>query len=327
MKNKTKFLLAAGAGLLSALLIILLRFVDVEAIGPQGTSIGLAQINQFFFKLFGVHLLWYTITDWLGVAALLTAAVFALAGLVQLIKRRSLLKVDKEIFALGVLYSAVIGIYVLFERVVMNYRPIILPGCTKPEASFPSSHTMLVCVMMGSAFLIMHRYIKNKNLCRILQGICAVTIAVTVAGRLISGVHWFTDICGGILISTALLALFSGVVSVMKQDYSFRLEEKQDYRAVESLIRESFWNVYKPGCSEHFVMHTLRDDPAFVKELDFVMELNGDIIGQNMFMKTVIEADDGSTVPVLTMGPICITPALKRKGYGKALLDYSLEKA
>ena len=300
MKNKTKFLLAAGAVLLSALLIILLRY-------------------QFFFKLFGVHLLWYTITDWLGVAALLTAAVFALAGLVQLIKRRSLLKVDKEIFALGVLYSAVIGIYVLFERVVMNYRPIILPGCTKPEASFPSSHTMLVCVMMGSAFLIMHRYIKNKNLCRILQGICAVTIAVTVAGRLISGVHWFTDICGGILISTALLALFSGVVSVMKQDYSFRLEEKQDYRAVESLIRESLWNVYKPGCSEHFVMHTLRDDPAFVKELDFVMELNGDIIGQNMFMKTVIEADDGSTVPVLTMGPICITPALKRKGYGKAL--------
>ena len=100
-----------------------------------------------------------------------------------------------------------------------------------------------------------------------------------------------------------------------------------DHRAVETLIRESFWNVYRPGCSEHYVIHVLRDDPAFVKELDFVMEQGGELIGQNMFMRTVIEADGGGTVDVLTMGPICITPALKRKGYGKILLDYSLEKA
>ncbi len=106
-----------------------------------------------------------------------------------------------------------------------------------------------------------------------------------------------------------------------------RLERKEEYRAVENLVRESFWNVYRPGCSEHYVIHVLRDDPAFVKELDLVMELDGDLIGQNMFMKTIIEADDGRTVPVLTMGPIGITPELKRKGYGKALLDYSLEKA
>ena len=110
-------------------------------------------------------------------------------------------------------------------------------------------------------------------------------------------------------------------------DITFRSEEKTDYSAVENLIRESFWNVYRPGCSEHYVMHVLRDDPAFVKELDFVMLKNGRLIGQNMFMKTVIEADDGKTVPVLTMGPICITPELKRKGFGKMLLDYSLEKA
>lgn len=108
---------------------------------------------------------------------------------------------------------------------------------------------------------------------------------------------------------------------------SFRLEEKQDYRAVENLIRESFWNVYRPGCSEHYVIHVLREDPAFVKELDFVMELDGTLIGQNMFMRTVINADDGRDIPVLTMGPICITPELKRKGYGKQLLDYSMEKA
>ncbi len=112
-----------------------------------------------------------------------------------------------------------------------------------------------------------------------------------------------------------------------KNNYNIRLEEKEDYREVENLIRESFWNVYRPGCSEHYVIHMLRDDPAFVKQLDFVMEQNGKLIGQNMFMKTVINADDGRDIPVLTMGPICITPELKRKGYGKKLLDYSLEKA
>ena len=110
-------------------------------------------------------------------------------------------------------------------------------------------------------------------------------------------------------------------------DFTIRPEEKADYAAVENLVRESFWNVYRPGCSEHYVIHVLRDDPAFVKELDFVMEQDGRLIGQNMFMKTVIEADDGSVIPILTMGPICITPELKRMGYGKVLLDYSLEKA
>ncbi len=112
-----------------------------------------------------------------------------------------------------------------------------------------------------------------------------------------------------------------------KNDIKIRLEKREDYREVEYLIREAFWNVYRPGCSEHYVIHLLRDDPAFVNELDFVMEYDGRIVGQNMFMKTVIDSDDGRTVPVLTMGPICITPGLKRRGYGKKLLDYSLQKA
>lgn len=112
-----------------------------------------------------------------------------------------------------------------------------------------------------------------------------------------------------------------------RNDFSIRLENEGDYRAVEYLVRESFWNVYRPGCLEHYVIHVLRDNPAFVKELDFVMEKDGNLIGQNMFMKTIINADDGRIIPVLTMGPICITPPLKRKGYGKALLDYSLKKA
>ena len=112
-----------------------------------------------------------------------------------------------------------------------------------------------------------------------------------------------------------------------KNDFIIRLERKEDYRAVEELVRESFWNVYRPGCSEHYVIHVLRDDPAFIKELDFVMEQGSRLIGQNMFMRTVVNADDGRDVDVLTMGPICIAPELKRQGYGKKLLDYSLEKA
>ena len=110
-------------------------------------------------------------------------------------------------------------------------------------------------------------------------------------------------------------------------DYTIRLEKKEEHRKVENLVREAFWNVYRPGCSEHFVIHMLRDDPAFVKELDFVMEKGGWLIGQIMFMRTIINADDSRVIPVLTMGPIGITPELKRQGYGKKLLDYSLEKA
>ena len=111
------------------------------------------------------------------------------------------------------------------------------------------------------------------------------------------------------------------------RDYMIRLETKADYRENENLVREAFWNVYRPGCSEHYLLHVLRDDPAFVKELDFVMEQDGRLIGQNIFVKTVINADDGREIPVLTMGPIAILPALKRQGYGKRLLDYSLENA
>jgi len=113
----------------------------------------------------------------------------------------------------------------------------------------------------------------------------------------------------------------------MKNDCIIRLEKSRDYAEAEHLVRESFWNVYRPGCLEHYVLHCLRDDPAFVPELDFVMEQDGVIIGQNIFMRASITTDDGRTIPILTMGPICIAPELKRQGYGKLLLDYSLEQA
>ena len=112
-----------------------------------------------------------------------------------------------------------------------------------------------------------------------------------------------------------------------KNDYIIRAERKNEYREVENLVRESFWNVYRPGCLEHYVLNQLRSDSAFVPELDFVMEKDGKLIGQNIFVRAVISADDGREIPIMTMGPICITPELKRQGYGKILLDYSLEKA
>ncbi len=112
-----------------------------------------------------------------------------------------------------------------------------------------------------------------------------------------------------------------------KNDYIIRLERKDEHREVETLVRESFWNVYRPGCLEHYVLHVLRDDPAFIPELDFVMEKGGRIIGQNVFMRANIKSDDGKDIPIMTMGPICITPELKRQGYGKILLDYSVEQA
>jgi Predicted acetyltransferase len=112
-----------------------------------------------------------------------------------------------------------------------------------------------------------------------------------------------------------------------KNNTVIRLEKKEDYRKTENLVRESFWNVYRPGCLEHFVLHCLRDNPDFVPELDFVMEHDGEIIGQNVFVRASIDSDDGRDIPIMTMGPICILPELKRQGFGKILLDYSLEEA
>ncbi len=113
----------------------------------------------------------------------------------------------------------------------------------------------------------------------------------------------------------------------MKNDCIIRLERTEEHRETETLVREAFWNVYRPGCLEHYVLNQLRSDNAFVPELNFVMEKDGRLIGQNMFMRAVIKADDGRDIPIMTMGPICIAPELQGKGYGKILLDYSLEKA
>lgn len=194
------------------ILLILLKTYNVEAIGPMNTEVGFARLNGSVHSLFGVHYALYNITDWLGIVAILVAAVFALVGLTQLIKRKNLLKVDKEILVLGCLYIIVIATYVLFETVIINYRPVIMPGCTEVEASFPSSHTLLICSIMGSAITLSDKYIKNRKTRKLAVILAAIIIAFTVIGRLVSGVHWFTDIVGGVLLSLAYLSTYSLII-------------------------------------------------------------------------------------------------------------------
>lgn len=204
-------------GALFLLLIVLVKYVDVSMVNETGTTIGLSHINMGFAAFTGVNVIWYKVTTVLGVFLLLFAGGFALIGLLQLIQRKSLLKVDYEILSLGGLYVVVVFLYALFEKVIINYRPILMDGKTEPEASFPSSHTMLVCVVMGSALMLIDRYIRDEKVARILKNICIVLIILTVVGRLICGVHWFTDILGGVLLSATLLMIFNNVLAMKKR--------------------------------------------------------------------------------------------------------------
>lgn len=207
-----KIMGAVITGALFAGLILLLGIYDVAAIGPDGTEVGFSHINQLVHNLTGVNMLWYEITDYIGYGAIAVCGMFALAGFVQMIKRRSLLKVDREIWALGGLFIAVIGCYVFFEKYIVNYRPIIMPGETAPEASFPSSHTMLIMTVMIAVMIVSDKYF-GKGLGAIVRLVCFLTTIVTIGGRLWCGVHWFTDIIGGILLSATLLYLFAAAVS------------------------------------------------------------------------------------------------------------------
>lgn len=212
MKNKMKFCLGGISGALFVLLILLVRTVDVDAIGPEGSSVGFSKINGAVKDTFSYNETWYKITQYLGYAALAIAGGFALLGLVQLIRRKSLFKVDKNIIALGVLFAVVIILYVMFNKIAVNYRPVILPDEGVLEASYPSSHTVLTCVVMGGTMLQLPYYIKNQGLRLALNTILALIILLTVGGRLVSGAHWLTDILGGILLSSCLLFVFSGVL-------------------------------------------------------------------------------------------------------------------
>ena len=204
MKKKRKDIFVCG-GLFAVAIIytILVKYIDVQAIGPKDSLVGFATINKFIFNLTGVNMVWYSITDLLGFVPLIIAFIYAMIGLVQMIKRKNILKVDKEILGLGVFYIIVIGLYILFETYIINYRPTLMDGIL--EASYPSSHTLLSVCICGSSLMINKYLFKNKNFFKVENIISILSILVIVIGRFISGVHWFTDIIGAILISIALL--------------------------------------------------------------------------------------------------------------------------
>ena len=208
MEKKNKKRLVLGVSLVVAFVLwtILVCFVDMRAIGPEGSSVGFAALNGFVHELTGVNWFLYTITDWLGIVPIAVALVFAILGLVQLIKRKSLWKVDHSILALGVFYIVVMVAYIFFEVVVINYRPTLIDGYL--EASYPSSTTMLVMCVMPTAAMQLNARIKNTVLRRFAVIAIIVFAAFMVIGRLLSGVHWITDIIGGALLSAGLVTMY-----------------------------------------------------------------------------------------------------------------------
>lgn len=205
MKIKAKKHFYLGVLFLTAFIIwtFLLRLIDVRAIGPNDSVVGFATINRFVHNWTGTNMKLYVITDWLGIVPLATAFLFAALGMWQWLKRRKISKVDYSLLVLGGFYIAVITAYLLFENVVVNYRPILIDGVL--EASYPSSTTMLVLTVMPTAIMQHKERIKNNVYKKIIVVIMLVFILFMVIGRLMSGVHWFTDIIGGVLLSAGLV--------------------------------------------------------------------------------------------------------------------------
>ena len=208
-ENQRNFCIATCMLLAFLLWTVAIQFVDVQAIGPQESSVGFATINQFVHNLTGVHMSLYTITDWLGLVPLGFVMGFALLGLIQWVKRKHLLKVDYSILVLGGFYIVVMAAYVLFEVLVINYRPVLINGYL--EASYPSSTTVLVMCVMPTAIMQFNARIKYDVPKRCLAYAITAFIVFMVIGRLISGVHWFTDIIGGALLSAGLVLMYRSV--------------------------------------------------------------------------------------------------------------------
>ena len=211
MKKKRQAHVRLAVGLLSsfALWTVLVRFVDVRSIGPMGSSVGFAELNGFVHKLTGVHTSIYTLTDWLGLIPIAVALGFGVLGLVQWIKRKRFLAVDRSILALGVFYVVVMAVYVFFEHVVINYRPILINGTL--EASYPSSTTVLAACVMPTAAMQFCARVKNAWIVRCVISVTVTFTAFMVIGRLFSGVHWVTDIIGGVLLSGGLVTAYAAV--------------------------------------------------------------------------------------------------------------------
>ena len=207
IKENKKYLISAIGFLAAfALWTLLIKIVDVQAIGPRDSSVGFAALNSFVHEFFGVNMTLYTITDWLGLVPFAFVFGFAILGLCQWIKRKSLAKVDKSIFVLGGFYVVVMMAFLSFEFFVINYRPVLIEGVL--EASYPSSTTMLVTCVMPTAVMQFNERIKNSALRRTASVLLVTFMVFMVVGRLISGVHWFSDIFGGLLLSAGLVLAY-----------------------------------------------------------------------------------------------------------------------
>ena len=200
--------------LLFGIFTALIQTIDVQVAGETGREVGLATINTCVHRFTGVHMQLYTITDWLGLVPIVFAMGFGTLGLIQWIKRKHLLKVDYSILVLGGFYIVVMAVYVLFEMLVVNYRPVLIGGIL--EASYPSSTTMLVMCVMPTAIMQFNARIKNNVLKRSVASAIIAFIVFMVIGRLVSGVHWITDIIGGALVRSGLVLMYYGIAHAKK---------------------------------------------------------------------------------------------------------------
>lgn len=204
------FIIGAIALLIFVVWTALVCFVDVKQIGPNNTSVGFSTLNEYVHSLTSENMLLYEITDWLGLVPIIVALSFATLGVIQWIKRKSLVKVDKSLFVLGGFYIVVIALFIFFEIVIINYRPVLINGYL--EASYPSSTTLLVMCVMPTAIMQLNAYIKNTVFKRIIAFVMIAFTAFMVIGRLISGVHWISDIIGGALLSFGLVTVYYATV-------------------------------------------------------------------------------------------------------------------
>lgn len=215
MKNKKNILICILLVLLSIIYTILVKYVDTSLIGPNGSVVGFSSLNSFVFNLTGNNMTLYKITEILGIIPILIALMYAVIGLIQVIDRKSL-KVDKELIALGILYIIVILIYVFFEKCIINYRPVLIDGIL--EASYPSSHTLLSICICGSALLINKYLFNNKKIYKYINIVSIISMVLIVLGRLLSGVHWVSDIIGSIIISITLLKILETYYLSIKKE-------------------------------------------------------------------------------------------------------------